>query len=194
MSLQGILRRTDRRTGAPCMAARGCGRHCHRLRPGPGRGPIVHADAPIFQFNFNFNFNHAAGCAHAGARGPTCSRTHPCRRPRLIPDAALRLGRAGSGGGCPLASAQRPGGSAPGSRRAHVEVLGPAPEPINFNPAVGPVEGLVGLKVGVGYRLRVWDIPGRPEAEALSGHRGGGPPSPAGGHGSPQVSDPGPLW
>ncbi|SIN76141.1 conserved repeat domain-containing protein [Singulisphaera sp. GP187] len=48
---------------------------------------------------------------------------------------------------------------------AHVEVLGPAPEPINFTAATGPVEGVVGLKVGVGYRLRLWDLPGRPDAE-----------------------------
>ncbi|WP_406699548.1 hypothetical protein V5E97_11850 [Singulisphaera sp. Ch08] len=48
---------------------------------------------------------------------------------------------------------------------AHVEVLGPAPEPIQFTSAAGSVEGLVGLKVGVGYRLRLWDLPGRPDAE-----------------------------
>lgn len=48
---------------------------------------------------------------------------------------------------------------------AHVEVLGPPPEPIGFTAGAGPVEGLVGLKVGVGYRLRLWDLPGRPDAE-----------------------------
>src|SRR5512135_3806559 len=47
-----------------------------------------------------------------------------------------------------------------GPRGVHVEVLGPNPEPV----PVGDGHGLatVGLKVGVGYRLRLSDLPSRP--------------------------------
>lgn len=46
-----------------------------------------------------------------------------------------------------------------------VEVLGPTPEPVSFVGPGGKAADVVGLKVGVGYRLRVWNLPGRPEAE-----------------------------
>jgi uncharacterized repeat protein (TIGR01451 family) len=48
---------------------------------------------------------------------------------------------------------------------AHVEILGPAPEPIAL--AEGRPQDIHGLKVGVGYRLRIWDIPDRPGAEVF---------------------------
>jgi uncharacterized repeat protein (TIGR01451 family) len=44
-----------------------------------------------------------------------------------------------------------------------VEVLGPAPEPVS--PGDGHGLGTVGLKVGVGYRLRLANLPERPGAE-----------------------------
>jgi uncharacterized repeat protein (TIGR01451 family) len=47
----------------------------------------------------------------------------------------------------------------------HVEVLGPPPEPIPLPADGGPAQAVYGLRVGVGYRLRVWDLPGRPGAE-----------------------------
>jgi uncharacterized repeat protein (TIGR01451 family) len=44
-----------------------------------------------------------------------------------------------------------------------VEILGPAPEPVS--PGDGNGLGTVGLKVGVGYRLRLANLPERPGAE-----------------------------
>lgn len=46
-----------------------------------------------------------------------------------------------------------------------VEVLGPPPEPVPSALSDGPPPGLVGLRVGVGYRLKLSNLPGRPEAE-----------------------------
>lgn len=44
-----------------------------------------------------------------------------------------------------------------------VEVLGPAPEPVPLGDGHGAAT--VGLRVGVGYRLRLWDLPERPGAD-----------------------------
>jgi uncharacterized repeat protein (TIGR01451 family) len=44
-----------------------------------------------------------------------------------------------------------------------IEILGPAPEPVAGTP--GPGNLLVGLRVGVGYRLRLTNLPYRPGAE-----------------------------
>jgi len=46
-----------------------------------------------------------------------------------------------------------------------VEILGPTPEPVPTPLGSGALPALVGLKVGVGYRLRISRIPGRPDAE-----------------------------
>ncbi len=70
----------------------------------------------------------------------------------------------------------------------HVEILGPAPEPIAL--AEGRPQDILGLKVGVGYRLRIWDLPDRPGAELLPRRRGRRPPAPAGGDRPGQVPDP----
>ncbi|WP_422929793.1 hypothetical protein [Singulisphaera sp. PoT] len=48
---------------------------------------------------------------------------------------------------------------------AKVEILGPPPEPVPSPLGAGDQPELVGLKVGVGYRLKISQIPGRPEAE-----------------------------
>lgn len=178
MSLQGILRRTDRRTA--------------RLAWPPGVAVAI-----------AIAFGPARGEAQSFTPTPPSSNstsTTPPAAPAPVPTAPLAPTTAGAVAMPPATTATVPAptpvagtvsspDAAPGSvvleagvgvpllppnvqvvrlrvpEGAHVEVLGPAPEPINFNPAVGPVEGLVGLKVGVGYRLRVWDIPGRPEAE-----------------------------
>jgi uncharacterized repeat protein (TIGR01451 family) len=50
-----------------------------------------------------------------------------------------------------------------GPAGVRVEVLGPTPEPVPIGDGHGLVT--VGLKVGVGYRLRLWNLPDRPEAE-----------------------------
>jgi uncharacterized repeat protein (TIGR01451 family) len=46
-----------------------------------------------------------------------------------------------------------------------VEVLGPAPEPIPMLAGSAQDPNLVGLKVGVGYRLRISELPHRPAVE-----------------------------
>ncbi len=48
---------------------------------------------------------------------------------------------------------------------ALVEVLGPTPESVPSPLGAGPLPALVGLRVGVGYRLRISQLPGRPGAE-----------------------------
>ena len=58
-----------------------------------------------------------------------------------------------------------------------VEVLAPAPTPVPIGDGGGIIT--VGLKRGVGYRLRITNIPERAACRALSGHRSRrAPPSP----------------
>lgn len=47
----------------------------------------------------------------------------------------------------------------------HIAVLGPNPEPLPLPNGATPPDGMFGLRVGVGYRLRLWDLPSRPGAE-----------------------------
>ena len=69
-----------------------------------------------------------------------------------------------------------------------VEVLGPQPEVVPVGDGKGL--GTFGLKVGVGYKLRVSNLPDRPGVELFPDDRGRRPPPPARRDRPGQVPDP----